>query len=60
MVADVPGKWAYLYHPLSWPGQSEKTKPSLLQWFPRHFLLSDCGRGLCGVLTVRNLLLCLL
>ncbi|MXQ92075.1 hypothetical protein E5288_WYG009828 [Bos mutus] len=36
---------------LGWPRQSEKTKPSLLQWFPRHFLLSDCGRGLCGVLT---------
>ena len=42
--------------PLDRPGQDEKTKHSLLQWFPCHFMLGDCGRGLCGVLTIRNLL----
>lgn len=38
------------------PGQNEETKHSLLQCFPCHFMLSDCAKGLCGVLTMKNLL----
>lgn len=57
----MPGKVDYLYHgesrctPTRLAGQSEETKRTLLRWFLGHFLLSDCGRSLCRVLSIRDL-----